>query len=848
MPIHILHPRPFRPARLCLTLCLLASVTPASAGFASTDGLPTVSSAIAVGEGMAKPTNLPEVTLPASTTSPVISSGGTPETQEAATKILRALPQDAPKRVETASATPLDKTLLAEVDPKDEPAPAVPPVFEGQMAGVLTKGPIPVKPEGAEDPPVNFMSEQISYDDANQMVVATGSVEFEQGGRILTAKRVVYDLTKDTVHAEGGVTLLEANGDVHFAENVDFTDDMKDGFVKSLKTTLADGSRFTAKTGKRVGGTKIVMRDATYTPCEPCKADPEKSPLWQLTADKVTHDSADKTIAYNNATFEMAGVPVFYTPYFSHPDGTEDQKSGFLAPSFQLTDELGLGVDAQYYWGISPSTDATIGSRVYTKQAPLGLLEVRHRFDDAEIEMAGSLTNSERPGFEEQGEDVRGHLFGEGLWNIDEKWRAGFNAEMSSDKQYLRQYDISSDRVLESDVYAERFSGRNYAVGRLLSFNDTRVRDIPIDQPDILPEMEMSFLGEPGGLLGGRWEAVTSFLGLRREGDDRDMVRASQELGWEGKKITSFGLVNTLNLNARGDSYHVTDLTTDPAADDSDNVSRLYTYAQLESGMPFEKPTDFGAVRIEPLAALTLSPNLNDDRVPNEDSQDTQIDASNIFEASRFPGYDRVEDNSHVTYGVRTGAYGGEGSMGEVFLGQSYSFDDNDLFPDGSGLEDQTSDIVGQISGRYRDKASLYYRFQVDADTYQSERHELDNNLEFGRLTLDSTYLYARALEGTDITESREQIKSMAGLMLADEWRARAGGVYDLGEDDGLRRSILGLDYLGQCLTLSLTAQRRLTLDETGEKDTEFFMRIGFKNLGEFGTGSSYSLNEQVDD
>jgi hypothetical protein len=45
------------------------------------------------------------------------------------------------------------------------------------------------------------------------------------------------------------------------------------------------------------------------------------------------------------------------------------------------------------------------------------------------------------------------------------------------------------------------------------------------------------------------------------------------------------------------------------------------------------------------------------------------------------------------------------------------------------------------------------------------------------------------------------------------------------------------LDYLGQCMTVSANARRSFTLDETGENGTEVTLRIGLKNLGEFGTG-----------
>ncbi|MES2729689.1 MAG: LPS assembly protein LptD [Pseudomonadota bacterium] len=704
------------------------------------------------------------------------------------------------------------------------------------------------------DPAVNFTADHLTYDDASQQVVAAGNVSFEQAGKIVTAQRVTYNLVQDVVLAEGDVVLTETNGDVHFAEKVEFTDDLKDGFVATLRSTLADGSRFSAKSGQREGGTKIVMQEASYTPCEPCKLDPSKPPLWQLKADKVTHDNADKSISYENATFELGGVPVLYTPYFSHPDGQEKQKSGFLTPSFALSSDLGFSVENHYYIAISPTADATVGARVFTEETPLGTLDLRKRFDNAMVQAQTSFTHSERPARSDgevitKGSQARGHIFADGVWNIDDKWRAGFDMELASDDQYLRQYDISSERVLENEIYAERFSGRDYTAVRALAFQDIRVNADQIDQPNIVPEFEMSFIGEPNDTLGGRWNSNTSFLGLYRSGEAaQDVFRLSQELGWEGQHISDFGLVNTLTASVRGDGYIVDDEGLPADEETTDMVGRAYASTTLESRMPFEKTMETGALRIEPMASLTLSPDLDDEDIPNEDSQDAQIDISNLFEPNRFPGLDRIEDSTHATYGVRTGYYDANGSLGEVFLGQSYRFDDNPLFPPGSGLEDRKSDLVGQISGRYMDDVMMFYKFQADAGSGQVKRHEFDATINTDPVILNTTYLYARALGGTELTDSREQVSSLASFKLAEDWRMRVGGIYDFGEDEGLRKALMGLDYLGQCLTLSLTGERTLTVPETGESDTEFFLRVGLKNLGEFGSESTISMYDTRED
>lgn len=700
-------------------------------------------------------------------------------------------------------------------------------------------------PTTPTQPPVDFVADNLVHDDVAQIIIASGNVEFTHEGRNLKADRVSYDMTKDTVTATKNVVLTEKNGDVHLTDELQLTDDMKSGYVRTLRTTLADGSRFTAKSGERVDGRLIVMHDATYTPCDPCKLDPSKPPVWQLRAATVTHDNVENTIGYKSARLEMWGVPVMYTPYFYHPDGTVTQKSGFLTPTLKLDSQNGTSVGTRYYYALDPSRDATFELEAYTKQAPRVLGEYRQRFQNAEILLDGSTTYSER--IDSVGDEditidaaMRGHLEGQGRWDMTDKWRSGFDFNLASDDQYFRQYDVTAEDVIENQIYAERFDNRDYASIRALAFQDLRTSSRSTDQPNILPQIETSFLGEPGDILGGRWSVNASALGLERSGSGADMMRTSLEGGWEGRYITGFGLVTTAEAAVHGDAYYAADRVQsqiDPNASDDKTKMRAYPIAQVTTSMPFVKPMQTAELLFEPIAAVTLVTNQNQGDMPNEDSQDIQLDSSNLFDRSRFPGYDRVEDLSRVTYGARTGVNWHDGSLAEVFLGQSYRFqNDDNPFPENSGLASQQSDFVGRIKFGYQNLFTLDYGFQLGNEDFESVRHELDNSISLGRFSINNRYLFAKEIQGIGINQSREQIQSYASMKLDDEWVLRAGANYDFGENSGLRKSLLGIDYLGQCLTFSATAQRSLTNDSTGESGAELMLRLGLKNLGEFQT------------
>jgi len=700
------------------------------------------------------------------------------------------------------------------------------------------------------DAPVDLQADSLVHNKDGQSVTAAGDVELKQDGKTVKADEIVYYLQEDKVVATGNVEFTDDTGDKHYADYFEFNDALKNGFVEGLKTVLVDGSRFTASNGRQIEGKKVVMKDAHYTPCEVCETDRNGEPLWQIRASEVEHDKESKTVSYRNARFEMEGVPVAYLPYFSHPDGSVERKSGFLTPSAGYKSDVGGFIENQYYWDIAPEKDLTVGMRLMSRETPLATAQWRQRWADASLTAEGSFTYSERTDNEagiefKRDREWRGNLRVDGLWDINNKWRSGVKIDVASDDQYLRQYDFDEDTddVLDNEIYVERFSGRNYAVGRFLAFQDVRLDeegDIDEDQPNVLPEIEASFIGEPNDipLIGGRWDADVSLLGLVRDNNGQDVNRVHAGVGWERKLVSSFGLVTELDADAQASYYDIHDrFGAQNNANVKSSTSEVRSFASfnVETSYPVAKSFKSSQVVVEPVASVTIAPDIDADDVPNEDSQDVQIDALSLFNNSRFPGIDGVEDQSRVTYGLRSGIYALDGSYGDVFVGQSYNFDnDENPFSLGSGLDDQSSDVVGEIRGNYKGDYALDYRFQLDNDTLSSQRHEVDAHAKLFNVDLSSRYLFAKAIENGEENETREQIVNSASYYINDKWRLHGGARHDLGDDPGLREANLGVNYLGQCISWSLVGTRTLTDDASGDSGTEIFLRIGFKNLGEF--------------
>jgi len=215
---------------------------------------------------------------------------------------------------------------------------------------------------------VLMQADELSYDQETQTVTATGDVEVAYGDRIMTADKMTYNEATGVVVATGNVVLLEPSGDVIFAERAELSDELRDGVVDTLQVLLADKSRLAGNEAQRRNGNVTSVYKGVFSPCEVCEEEGKTTPLWQIKAFRVIHNQEEQRIIYEDAFFELFGIPIAYVPFFSHPDPTIERQSGFLAPSFGNSSDLGTFLRVPYYWVISYHIDATIAPTYMTKE------------------------------------------------------------------------------------------------------------------------------------------------------------------------------------------------------------------------------------------------------------------------------------------------------------------------------------------------------------------------------------------------------------------------------------------------------------------------------------------------
>lgn len=689
----------------------------------------------------------------------------------------------------------------------------------------------------ARNQPATIQADELRHDDNLGVVTAKGSVEIVQGERILFADAISFQQKTNTVSASGNVVLLEPTGETLFADYMELTDDLRDGVIKGIKILLTDDSRFAALQAKRTNGRRTTLSKAVYSPCKICEEEPEKAPLWQLKADKIIHDQNERHIYYRNAFLELFGVPVAYTPYFSHPDPTVDRKSGFLTPSFGSSGNLGPFIQIPYFWVIDQSKDVTF-SPIYTRDEGVVFSgEYRQKFNNGQFEISGSLAEADRRIGDDtvvaiKTDEVRGHLFTKASFDLSDIWRAGFDINRASDRSYLNRFEFfgTPGNTLKSNAYAEGFWGRNYAAANAYAYQDLRGGQQP-NTPIILPMLDYNYISMPAE-FGGRFSIDANFRSLYRA-DSTDSQRASLKLGYEIPFISDAGFITTVTSTLQSDLYYVARENNTPASLGDGFTGRVFPQLTVNWRYPFVR--EMGSFRqiVEPVAAVVLSPNgSNPEDIPSEDSVVVELDDTNLFSSDRFPGIDRVESGQRVIYGLNMGVYGNNGGKTTAFVGQSYRIHADSKLANEVGIENHRSDLVGRVRVEPNPYIRLLYRFRAGSDSLDFKRNEVGFSVGPAALRLSGDYIYIDDDTSNAGLAEREELRAALYSKFHDYWSVSLITHQDLADNGGTLLAAMVLTYEDECFRFSTTAERSFTRDADFEPSDSLVFRLTFKHLG----------------
>ncbi len=696
---------------------------------------------------------------------------------------------------------------------------------------------------------VEFLADKLEYDEATEIVTATGNVILTRATQKVQASKIVWNRKTGQVEAIGNVRVSDANNNVIYGENITLTDDLRDGAIENILVVLDEGGRIAAMSGEREDGF-ITLNRAVYSPYPIENPDgTARRPTWQIKAVKVVYDPNKEKLSYRGARMELFGVPLVPLPGLSHSINNRS-RSGLLVPNIRFSQANGIEYEQPYYISLAPNRDLTLTGSVFTDVLPMLKAQYRALNETGAYQVTGYATASSRipvgqstPLSAER--DFRGYFDASGKFQLSPEWDISASLRLASDRTFLRRYDISRDDRLRSTFQAQRINENSYFSLTGWATQTLRVNDPQGQVPIALPIFDYRHrMDDP--VLGGKVEFQLNSLAIGRT-NGQDTQRAFGSARWDLRKLTSWGQELTLTAYGRGDIYHSNSNALTPTEIYRGNPgfqARGVASLAVDMRWPFVGEAFGGTQTITPRFQIVATPPTRNLSIPNEDARAVELEDSNLFALNRFPGYDRIEDGLRLVYGVEW-QLRRPGMTINAVVGQSYRFNDKEsILPDGTGLSNTTSDVVGRTEVKFRDFVKFTHRYRLDKDNLAVRRNEIDATVGTRRTYGTIGYLRLNRDISADIEDlqDREEIRAAGRVQVAKYWSVFGSAVVDLtdaaesnlSQSDGFEpiRTRLGVAYTDEYLDMGVTWRRDFVATGDAEQGNTFLFRVSFRNLG----------------
>ena len=712
-------------------------------------------------------------------------------------------------------------------------------------------------------------------------MIARGRVEIYYNDNVLTADQVIYDQSANTLTAIGNAKLRQPDGAIIYGEKIEATTDFAEAFVQTLSVVGRDDSRIVAVRAIRRNGTVTEYEKGKFTACQ---NDPGRPPLWCVAAQRIVQDTDKKTFTYQDAQFEIYGVPVFYTPYFSHPDPSVRSQTGLLSVEYTSSTRLGNIVEVPYQITLAPTYDFLFHPMYTSKWGVLWKGDWRQtvRIGGAtgiySVNMAAidqGNTNDVADIAKADQSKWRGSVDTHGRFSLSSWWDMGWDVVAQSDESFRRFYRI--DNILDANrvnsVFMRGISPRDYFGIYLYQLGGYRLNETPQTDPNnfvrqpqalILPVIDYNYVfADPvlGGELTMNSHAMsfqqslsfTDAMGIARN-PNSEVNRALVNINWRRKFVDPLGQVFVPYASVRGDVISTKE-TIDPTTRlllDQQASARATGTAGLTYSYPFVANTSTASHVIEPVGQIlstSTASSIDQRRLPNLDARSVILDDINLFEVDKLSGYDRIDTGVRANYGMQYTYQANSGGSARFLAGQSTRLSGENIYrnpgidpTDGSyiyspvsGLQRNMSDYV---AGLYLSPFSQFRsvaQVRLDEKTLNINRADLFSAVNYGPLVAQAGYSYTAASSLLSPPSSQQEILGLFGVRLTDRWSVLGQMRFDLTTQVAIQDT-LQLRYADECFVMTTSYVETRINDPIHNivPDRTLMLRFELKYLGEY--------------
>ncbi|MES9971933.1 MAG: LPS-assembly protein LptD, partial [Candidatus Thiodiazotropha sp.] len=665
---------------------------------------------------------------------------------------------------------------------------------------------------------LQLAADNMEFDRETGISILAGDVQLWRMEGYAEADRIEFDHQRRVADLFGNL-FIQQTGLRATATQGHLELDQDRGWLSDTRFRLTqNNARGSAEMINLTGKDQSRYERVVYSTCPPERKD------WSLVASELEIDTAKGWGSARHARLQLAGVPVFYIPYFTFPVD-ERRKTGLLIPSVGSSNRLGSELTLPYYFNLAANYDATLTPRLMSKRGVMLGGEFRYLGEWQRAEISGEILPSDKqinPDHDERRSALRFSHVSYPFPGLTTR----IDTSAVSDDDYLEDFGtglaITSTRHLER-VGEVRYRLGNWSLlGRVQGFQTVDDSLSESQRPyHRLPQLTSHYRGNnyPLGLNIGFSGEYTHFKHSTLSNGERLSLRPSLTLPLR----RSWGhLVPRLSLNYA--TYRL-DEEDNPETDAPDYFVPAYS---LDGGLVFERDSHWFGIpaqqTLEPRLFLLYAPFDDQSAIPDFDSADLDLSFTNLFKENRFSGQDRFGDAKQISFGLTSRWFQSENGMERLraSIGQIYYAEDREVQLTGTTEDDPSSAIVAELSSRLGDhwRSTLTVRHNPNLDDEQIDR---------GRFTLRYSSAERRQIN-IDYNFKRDSIEDLDFsfyLPFGHEFSLFGKWKHSYLYERNMNR-ILGLEYAGRCCWKLRTLLQRYVAneDKDEEEETRFMLQL----------------------
>tara|TARA_Y100000590_G_scaffold185540_1_gene211433 strand:+ start:875 stop:3307 length:2433 start_codon:yes stop_codon:yes gene_type:complete len=571
----------------------------------------------------------------------------------------------------------------------------------------------------------------------------------DNDGNIVETDMFQYQINDNLFSSVGKIKIIDVNKNKYLFKELHVDIKKKEMIGSDISVTLDQESFGVSKeSDPRFVANHIYMTkdkiDLSKGVFTVCKIRKDKCPPWLLKAKKITHDKIKKTIYYNNATLKVYDIPIFYFPKFFHPDPTVKRQSGFLPPFFSNSTTVGTGTAVPYYWAISDDKDLTFTPKMYAKESILFLNEYRQAFEKGQLTLDTSFTEGYKNTSTTKTSGSRSHIFANLDFDLsqDESYSSDLlvKIQKTSNDTYFRIHDINTALVdsentnLENEIKYSFSKSDMYMNINASVFENLRVKEGSDRYEYILPNVMYgkTFFTEKFGTLDFKSNAL-----YNNYETNKHKTFLTNDLIWSPfSYISKNGFVNKIEGMLRNTNYEA---KKTGEYKDEGTVNELSGVLGYKTSLPMKKDGTNYSKLFSPNFMIRFAPG----HMRNLSNKDVSLNYTNLYSLNKTS---EIEEGMSAILGIdyKINEKMSNGLDREKFslsLGQVFNYEKNNDMPSKSSLDQEMSDVVGEMNYNFSEIGKIDYKFSVDHNLNDLNYNEISTELNFGKVQFNLDYL-----------------------------------------------------------------------------------------------------------